>query len=178
MAPTGDAPPTVNGFYIAKEACPGEGCYLAGRIKAYESVDLFDRAGSGAAVVGGIEAGEWVEIVSREEHLPPVRGVVREGRKHFATGDVVFLLTSHGEGCCDIWSSGVIASWCDPEAVGDAAVDEVIDFDAVQAPEPEGAGLWIQIKRDTGSDGWLRGADKFGCTGYQDRDPDCPPLPQ
>ncbi|MBP9235648.1 MAG: hypothetical protein KBF30_13310, partial [Hyphomonadaceae bacterium] len=125
MAPTGDAPPTVNGFYIAKEACPGEGCYLAGRIKAYESVDLFDRAGSGAAVVGGIEAGEWVEIVSREEHLPPVRGVVREGRKHFATGDVVFLLTSHGEGCYDIWSSGVIASWCDPEAVGDAAVDEV-----------------------------------------------------
>lgn len=175
---TDGAPPTVGGLYIVNDACPGEGCYLIGKIRAYAEADLYDKAGVGAAVTGKVAAGEWVEIVSREEHLVPARGVVKEGRGHFSTGDVVYLLSSEGEGCYTAWSKGKLASWCDPEAVGDAAVDEAIVLDAQDGREPDGAGLWIRIRRDTGGEGWLRGARDFACTGYQDRDPDCPPLPQ
>lgn len=171
------APPTVEGVYVAKGACPGEGCYLSGKIRAYEAADLYDKPGAGAAVVGKVVTGEWVEIVNREVHLIPMRGVVREGRKHFATGDVVYLLTSQGEGCFDTWSKGVVGSWCDPDASGSPAEDEAIDFDAAAEP-PDSAGLWVEVTRQAGPGGWLHGVDDFACIGLQDRDADCPPLQQ
>ncbi len=171
-------PPTVNGLYIAKDACPGEGCYLTGRIRAYEPADLYDKAGAGAVITGKIAAGEWVEIVTAEDHVRPLRGVVREGRKHFATGEVVYLLSSQGEGCHDVWSKGAIGSWCDPNAVGDPEQDEVIDLDVPPGPRAEGAALWVKVKTGNGAEGWLREVGAFACTGFQDRDADCPPLPR
>lgn len=174
----GQGPPTVSGLYVAKDVCPGEGCYLMGKIRAYDPADLHDKAGAGAAVIGKIGSGDWVEIQSREEHLVPVRGVVREGRKHFTTGEVVYRLTSQGEGCYDIWSKGAAQSWCDPETVGDPQVDEVIAFDTPPGAKAEGAGLWVKVKTGSGGEGWLRGVSNFACTSYQDRDADCPPLPQ
>jgi hypothetical protein len=169
-------PPVLNGLYIAKDVCPGEGCYLKGRIRAYEAADLHDKAGAGAVVRGKMAAGEWAEIESREMRLVPAIGIVREGRKHFATGDVVYRLTSDGEGCFEVWSKGEIKSWCDPDASGSAEEDEVIDFTEPPAPPPDGAGLWVKVKTDAGAEGWLHGTDQFACTGYQDRDPDCPPV--
>lgn len=112
----------VDGVYIAKSACPGEGCYLQGRIRAYEAVNRHDKAGKGAAVAGQIAAGEWVEILATEDHLVPTRGVVTEARGRYAVGDVIYLLSSPGEGCADAWSKGVFTSWCVPETGLDPAV--------------------------------------------------------
>ncbi|HVY90435.1 MAG TPA: hypothetical protein VG942_16330, partial [Hyphomonadaceae bacterium] len=127
MQSADQGPPTVNGVYVDKGACPGEGCYLKGKIKAYEAVDLFDKPDG--AVIGKLAVNEWVEIVNRENHLIPRRGVVRTAAKHFAAGDVVYLLTSEGEGCFQTWSKGAVGSWCDPESVGEPETNETIELD-------------------------------------------------
>lgn len=180
VAPAADqGPPTVNGIYIDAGACPGEGCYLKGKIKAYEAVDLFDKAGSTVAI-GKVAAGDWVDIIATENRLVPLRGVVSEGRKALKTGEAVYLLTSQGEGCYDIWATGKRASWCDPESVGNPETDDLIAWETspVVIDMSHVLGLWVQVKRADGSQGWLHDVREFGCTGYQDRDTDCPALPQ
>src|SRR5262249_22087476 len=121
-------PPTIDGIYLDEGACPGEACYLKDRIKAYQAVDLFDQPGPQAARVGRIAAREWVEVVTTENRLVPVRGVVREGRRQFATGDIVYRLGSQGEGCFTVFSGGKTASWCDPEA-SDPETNEAVDWE-------------------------------------------------
>lgn len=172
----GNPPPLVDGMYVAENACPGEGCYLKGRIRAHEATDLYDKPGKGAAVTGQVAAKEWVEILSTEAHVVPRRGVVSEARGQYATGDVVFLLTSQGEGRMDAWYKDTMTTWCDP----DAGVDPdspPLDLPDVSQPI-DGEGLWVKVKRKQGGEGWVKDVfSAFACTGYQDRDADCPPLP-
>lgn len=173
----GNPPPTVDGLYVAVNACPGEGCYLNGRIRAIEAANLYDKAGKGAAVTGQVAAGAWVEILSTEAHKVPRRGVVREARGHYAVGDVVFLLTSQGEGCMDAWYKDAMTTWCDP-AAGIDPDSPPLDLPDVLAPA-DGEGLWVKVKPAKGGEGWVKDVfAAFACTGYQDREPDCPPLPQ
>lgn len=175
-APPVNAPPLVNGVYVAKDACPGEGCYLKGKIKAYDAVDLYDGAGSKIAT-GKIASGEWVEILGAEDRLVPRRGVVREALGRYAVGDEIYLLSSQGEGCMDAWSKGALTSWCDPETGLEPENSPSLDF-----PDPvveaDGGGLWVKVKREQGEEGWISDVSAFACTGYQDRDPDCPPIPR
>lgn len=171
-----NAPPLVDGVYVAKDACPGEGCYLKGKIKAYDAVDLFDGAGSKTAI-GKIASGEWVEILGTEDRLAPRRGVVREALGRYAVGDEIYLLSSQGEGCMDAWAKGALTSWCDPDTGLEPENSPPLDFpDPVV--EPEGLGLWVKVKLEQGKDGWISDVSAFACTGLQDRDADCPPLPQ
>jgi hypothetical protein len=89
------------------------------------------------------------------------------------------MLGYEGEGCSTVWSKGKLSSWCHPGSDPDPGPD-VIDWEPVGSNDPS-LGFWIQVKRQTGQVGWLGDGDdglgKFGCTGYQDRDADCPPLP-
>lgn len=176
-----DAPPTVNGVYIQKGACPGEGCYLKGKIKAYDAVNLYSDKRTDAAAIARIEKGEWVEILSTEDRFIPLRGVVREGKRDHKTGDIVYMLGYEGEGCSDVWNKGKSSTWCDPGSDPNPGPD-VIDWDAVTPSSDTTLGFWVEVKRGNGQAGWLREGDdglrKFGCTGYQDRDADCPQLPQ
>lgn len=173
----GNPPPMVDDMYVAENACPGEGCYLKGRIRAYDVADLFDKAGKAAAVTGQIPAGEWVDILSTEAHIVPRRGVVTEARGQYAVGDVVFLLTSQGEGCMDAWYKDAMTTWCDPDA-GIDPDSPPLDLPDVPAAV-DGEGLWVKVKRKQGGEGWVKDVfSAFACTGYQDRDKDCPPLPQ
>lgn len=171
-------PPLVDGAFIDAGACPGEGCYLKGKIKAYEPVDLFDKAGSTVAT-GKVAAGDWVDIIATENRLVPLKGAVSAGRKALKTGDIVYMLTSQGEGCYDIWAAGKRDSWCDPESIGNPETDDLIDWETSPAAidMSDVLGLWVKVKRADGSEGWLHGVRDFGCTGYQDRDADCPALP-
>lgn len=173
----GNPPPMVDGMYVAANVCPGEGCYLKGRIRAHDVADLYDKAGKGAAVTGQVPAREWVEILSTEAHIVPRRGVVSDARGQYAVGDVVFLLTSQGEGCMDAWYKDGMTTWCDPDAGIDPDSPQ-LDLPDV-SPPIDGEGLWVKVKRKQGGEGWVKDVfSAFACTGYQDRDPDCPPLPR
>jgi hypothetical protein len=168
-------PPTVNGVYVEHGACPGEGCYLHGRIKAYEAVDLLERIGKDAPVIARIAANDWVEIVETEDRLIPSRGVVRKAADGLAEGDVVYMLGYEGEGCSAVWNKGAHTEWCD---TGDEAGSPIAWDPAPPRTDPT-LGFWVQVKLADGRTGWLSNESlrKFGCTGYQDRDADCPPLP-
>ncbi|HOZ27283.1 MAG TPA: hypothetical protein PLH23_10590 [Hyphomonadaceae bacterium] len=167
---SGDAPPTVDGVFIQKGACPGEGCYLTGRIKAYEPVGLRAESRMGAAEVTQIAAGDWVDIAGTELRLIPARGTSR------ASGDVVYRLGYEGEGCSTVWTRGSLGSWCDD---GDPSDDDIVWDAETESADPT-LGFWVEVKLPDGRTGWLdeESLRKFGCTGYQDRDADCPPLQQ
>lgn len=170
-APPGqDAPPLVNGVYIDKGACPGEGCYLEGRIKAREEASLYEDKRTDSPVLATIAAEEWVEILGTEDRFVPLAGRERD------TGQTVYLLGYEGEGCSTMWKKGQLSSWCDDD--GDLSNDSVI-WSAGSDSADTSLGFWIEVKRANGQTGWL-GEDSngsFACTGYQDRDADCPPLP-
>jgi hypothetical protein len=70
-----------------------------------------------------------------------------------------------------------LSSWCDDD--GDLSNDSIVWSELVDSTDTS-LGFWVEVKRANGQIGWL-GADStgsFACAGYQDRDPDCPPLPQ
>lgn len=172
-------PPLVDGLYHDVGACPGEGCNLSGKIRARAATDLYDRAGKGAVVSGQVAAGEWVEIAGTEAIMVPLRGVVREARGSHAVGDVIYLLTSQGEGCFDAWSKGALISWCDPEAGMDAD-SPPLDLPAppAQPVYPDGVGFWVNVKREQGGGGWVKDVyGSFDCSNPHDSSADCP-VPQ
>ncbi len=170
-----NAPPTVNGMYVVKNACPGEGCYY-GRMQASKTLDLYDAPSPSARVVGQVAAGEWMDTVLVEDRFAPLKGVVRTGGESFKTGDVVYRLSYEGEGCFGVWDRGQLKSWCDlgEQIPGDAS--DHIDWEAAAATDGS-EGLWVQVKRDNGIGGWLRDPKDLRCIGLQDRDADCPALP-
>lgn len=171
-----DGPPLVDGLYVDVGACPGESCNLSGKIRALAATSLYDRAGKGAVISGEVPAGEWVEIAGTEMILVPLRGVVREARGLYAAGDVIYLLTSQGEGCFDAWSKGALISWCDPDTGFDAD-SPVLDLPAppAQPVDPDGAGLWVKVKRAQGGEGWVKDVyGSFDCSNPHDSGPDCP----
>ena len=164
-------PPTLNGVYIEKGACPGEGCYLEGKIKAREAASLFQEKRTDSPVLATIDPNEWVEILGTEDRLVPRAGTDR------AMGEVVYMLGYEGEGCSTIWKKGELSSWCDDD--GDLSNDSIVWSELVDSTDTS-LGFWVEVKRANGQIGWL-GADStgsFACAGYQDRDSDCPPLPQ
>lgn len=170
-----DAPATVDGMYIDKGACPGEGCYF-GRAQALKAVDLYETPGASPVVVGQIQEGEWVDSIATEDRFAPVPGIMRADVEPFKEGDIVYRLGNMGEGCFDVWSKGQTGMWCD---IGS---DDPIENGGVawrtERPVTDGSeGWWVQVKRANGSGGWLRGPHDFRCTGLQDREADCPPLP-
>ena len=170
-SPADQGPPTVNGIYIDKGACPGEGCYLESKIKAREAAALYQEKRADSPVLATIEPDEWVEILSTEDRVVPVPGTDR------ATGERVYMLGYEGEGCSTVWKKGELSSWCDDD--GDLSNDSIVWSGPVDSTDAS-LGFWVEVKRANGQTGWL-GQDStrsFACTGYQDRDPDCPPLPQ
>ena len=170
-SPADQGPPTVNGIYIDKGACPGEGCYLESKIKAREAAALYQEKRADSPVLATIEPDEWVEILSTEDRVVPVPGTDR------ATGERVYMLGYEGEGCSTVWKKGELSSWCDDD--GDLSNDSIVWSGPVDSTDTS-LGFWVEVKRANGQTGWL-GQDStrsFACTGYQDRDPDCPPLPQ
>jgi hypothetical protein len=169
--PADQSPPTVNGIFIDKGACPGEGCYLEGKIKAREAASLFQEKRADSPVLATIEPDEWVEILGTEDRLVPLAGTDR------ATGEPVYMLGYEGEGCSTVWKKGELSSWCDDD--GDLSNDSIAWSEPVDSTDTS-LGFWIEVKRSNGQTGWLGNDSQgnFACTGYLDRDPDCPPLPQ
>lgn len=173
QVPSQTAPPLVDGVYVAKDVCPGESCDLSGKIRARAATDLYDKPGKGASVTTQLPAGEWVQIAGTEEHLIPHRGVVREALGTYAAGDVIYLLSSQGEGCADAWYKGALGTWCDPDTGLDPEHSPLLDLDP-SAADATGLGLWVKVKRDTGEEGWVKNVyDDFDCPNPHERGPEC-----
>ncbi|MDC7682921.1 hypothetical protein PQU92_06515 [Asticcacaulis sp. BYS171W] len=168
-------PPMTNGVFIDKGACPGEACALSGKLKWTQPVAVYDRPSSKARKIGALRANEWVEVVAREFHMAPTRGVVREPNgqaEQLARGDVVYIIGYQGEGWVELWRSGQRLSWAEPDIEANLAE---IDWDTVSKTQPEPV-MWVKVRRTKAASGWVRDFTNVRCGGQMDRDPDCPPL--
>lgn len=170
-------PPLTDGIYIGYGACPGEGCSIAGHIRAASDGTLVDGPVGGAAVIGVIKALEWVEVLDTQERLIPVRGVLRrevQGLDGLKPGDVVYMLGYEGEGCSTLYRRGQEYSWCD-QGLPEDSDEREIEWDFTDPPQEllDRTGFFIQVRRADGQEGWL-GAGDFQCIGAIDATRDCP----
>jgi hypothetical protein len=160
-------PPMKHGVYIAKGACPGEGCTYDYIWRATERAPLF-ASKAGGKPKGWIKPGEALEPVYGEVQM---RGVVKKRSDPFVPGDEIYLLDPLGEGESEIWSHGRVAAWEVP-----LSEEGVIAWD-----KPLETALkmvwWVQVKRSDGSRGWLRDPRGFECSDQFGGDSDCKPVP-
>jgi hypothetical protein len=179
IATDADVPPSLtDGIYIGYGACPGEGCSIAGHIRATSDGTLVDGPVSGAAVIGVIKAREWVEVLDTQERLVPVRGVLRreaQGLDGLKPGDVVYMLGYEGEGCSTLYRRGQDYSWCD-QGLPEDSDEREIEWDFTEPPQDlvDRTGFFIQVRRADGQEGWLGAGGDFQCVGAIDATRDCP----
>jgi hypothetical protein len=166
-----DAPPTEGGLYVDTGACPGEGCYF-GRFQMINGAELYDWPGKSPAVVGQVNAGEWVDTIQTEDRFAPVKGVMVADLDPFLKGETVWRLGYEGEGCFSVWGSGKQGGWCDLNGIEPSA----ILWDEVEPVTDGSEGFWVQVTRESGPGGWLREPMDLRCAGVMDRDADCPEL--
>ena len=166
-------PPMIDGIYIEEHACPGEGCYLKGRMQWMAKTRVYDRPGKAAKPIGWLAAKEWAEGIDSQYHTVPLRGVVTDPRGQkgqLARGDVVYIVSDQGEGAFTLWRSGRMVEWADEDLEPN---DAKIAWDPLPKTEPV---LWLKVRRDKGPSGWVRDLEQTRCLGYQDRDEDCPKI--
>ncbi len=165
-----ETPPMEDGVYIARGICFGEGgCFRYWR--AYEPVELRERADPASPVIATVAPEEWVEAIDGQLRFMPLRGVVHTATETppLAVGDVVYMLEPEGEGFYVLWHNGQTIGhhWAD----GDEG--EPITWDA-EAPAPEGAvlGWWVQLRLENGQTGWVNDP-RFECMGSLQGSVDC-----
>lgn len=169
-------PPLTEGYFVDKGACPGEGCWLSGRMQWTRPAPVYDRPSPKARKIGALRANEWAEAVDREFHIAPSRGVVREPNSQadqLAKGDVVYIIGYEGEGWMTLWRAGDRLGWAAPDIEPNLA-DIAWDPAPKTRREPV---MWVRIKRAKGVSGWVRDFEGLRCGGQMGRDDDCPPLP-
>jgi len=158
-----EAPPLENGVYVARGICFGEGgCYRYWR--AYDPVEVHDRADPASPVIATVAPDEWVEAIDGQLRFVPLRGVVHTATETppLAVGDVVYMLEPEGERFYVLWHRGrtVGHDWAD----GDS--NEPITWDsALAAPDGVVLGWWVQLKLEDGRTGWVEGPSSFECMG-------------
>ncbi len=166
-----------DGLYSERKICPGDDCYLAGRIRAVSPVDLVARGERGAPVADRVEAGEWVWIIAWEYRVPPIPGVVKVARDSLKVGDKVYALGRARAGCTVIFHGAFEkAIWCGAVG-GNPAGADFVDWGKSSTFDANRAGLWVLVKRKAnGQPGWVREADlgKFACASLKARARECP----
>jgi hypothetical protein len=172
-APGDKPPPLINGVYVEKGACPGEGCDVGPRLKSRTAIAVYAEPSPKAKIVGKLRAGEWVRRLDQQMHLVPMRGVVEDPAKQgeqLAKGDIVYALLYQGEGCFDLWRRGARLDWCEPESMGSDYA--TIRWDA-RAPTAPPDVFWIKIRRAKGGDGWIKDLSDVQCLSRHDNE-GCP----
>jgi hypothetical protein len=172
-------PPVVNGFYEpADNTCSDGGCP---DVRADSDVELRDRPHPEAAVIGSINAGEWVGWVGNYYRMRPIRGIVLRAREvggvRLAVGDVAYIVDTRSDYYEEDpiptnWFRGQTFSYELEEGEADFIrwawqneAQRVADYTA-------GAGEWFEVRRANGERGWAR-KDKFSC--WWGRDDQCDP---
>lgn len=162
-------PPMSRGVYVAKGACPFEGCDISVAWRAEHPDRLYAAPGSDA-VVAGVRKGERVKVLATEYHAHPRRGVVTATVEPFAKGDVIWTLGPEGEGYTSVWRSGEFLT-LPPEAPGMEG-----DVPVAWDPEPEISDIWwVQVQTPKGKVGWLKDPAGYACMDSLGGDEACGP---
>ena len=168
-----------DGLYSERKVCPGDDCYLSGKIRAISPVDLVARSERSAPVADRVEAGEWVWILAWEYRVPPTPGVVKAARDNLKVGDKVYALGRAQAGCTVIFHGAFEkAIWCGAVG-GNPPGADFVEWAKPATFEAGKAGLWVLVKsKSNGQPGWVREADlgKFACVSLKARDRECPPA--
>lgn len=157
-----ETPPMEDGVYVARGICFGEGgCYRYWR--AYEPVEVHERADPASPVIATVAPDEWVEAIDGQLRFVPLRGVVHTATETppLAVGDVVYMLEPEGEGFYVLWHNGQTRGhdW----ASGDP--NEPIAWDVERAaPARAVLGWWVQLRLENGQTGWVNDP-RFECMG-------------
>lgn len=165
-----DGPPVgADGLYNNMGSCPGEGCSVSPWQRVRTQTSLRDQPTPAATVVATLAEGEWVRALNSVNRWRPARGVVVDeaqaqyymnGGAPLHLGDVVYSIDYEGEGFVTLWRRGDNVSWYDPggeeSAVGGIRWDPI---DSLQrdADTTNGAGFWLQVQREDGRIGWVKG---------------------
>jgi hypothetical protein len=152
-------PPTVNGVYVQKNACPFEGCDTSTPWRALRGVQLYALPGS-AKVVGRLAPGARARVLTSEYHAHPRRGGVGVTADPFVKGDVIWTLVPEGEGYVSVWRRGEILD-LPPQAPGMEG-DPGVVWDKAPAAQDL---WWVKVRGPKGLVGWVRDptGDDFAC---------------
>jgi hypothetical protein len=162
-------PPTRNGIYVARGACPGEGCTFAFLWRVTERQPVYAAEGS-ARITGWAQKGDQLHAIAGNLYLKPRRGVVRKDNDPFKTGDVIYVLDPQGEGYMNVWRRGAISTWYVPEDK-----DGVVTWDR---PADAAAPVWwVKVKRGGRVIGWLRNPHDVECEDQFSGDEGCVKAP-
>jgi formylglycine-generating enzyme required for sulfatase activity len=191
-------PPVVGGLYTERGVCPGDHCFI-GLLLAIEPIELHDRAGAGARIVGTVARGEWVRGSDSVALFRPIRGFVVKAQDEMQVGDVVYMLDYDdlgewgGDGYFQLWRRGEIVEWRnlydtesdEPVISGEIRWERATEAE-IEADRQAGAGWWVRVERENGQSGWVREPD-FDCMSTYDMPDECrarnfprppaPPLP-
>ena len=153
-------PPTENGVYVSHNGCEGEGgCWNWWRAEAVIQLQAIDDATS--PVVATLAPGDWVVTVDTTSRKVLSRGVVQRDDQELKAGDVVYLLSSEGEGEVTLWRRGKQVAWTD-------AGEGVVTWDPVDPNigNPAMLGTWFKLRVEkSGASGWVRDVKGFECVG-------------
>jgi len=143
-------PPSV---YIAKGACPFEGCVYRDWI-ARRALTVYDRP-NGAGIVDKVRKGERVHAITGEVHCRPVRVVARRDHPEpgsyeptsprIRKGQVYYLLHHLGEGTWQVWFRGAVT------------VVEGLEPNV----QPPRTTWWAKVKTPRGKTGWVIATSSF-----------------
>ncbi len=142
-------PPSV---YVAKGACPFEGCVYREWI-ARRALTVLDRPGG--SEVARINKGDRVQAITGEVHCRPLRVVADRNHPESGSyeptsplirkGQVYYLLHYLGEGQWKVWFQGKLA---------------VIGGRDPDAPKPK-TTWWAKVKTARGVTGWVVATGNF-----------------
>jgi murein DD-endopeptidase MepM/ murein hydrolase activator NlpD len=148
---------------VEKGRCPGEGCTL-GEWLAVGEVTLYEAPEKRRKVVGTVQPLEFVRVVASEMWTKvPGLAVVKRDYRRFRQGDLVYLLSYHGEGFFSAWHRGdIVTTLVDfsPDAWSRACVEGLPECWGEWKWGPV-TSWWIQIRTPSGAIGWTDEADHF-----------------
>ncbi len=161
LSGVGQAPKGPPSPYVAKDACPFEGC-MYGQWSVLKPTPIYESIGSGA-VIETVLANTHVEAVTGEVHV--VAGLVEVRASHTAAdekttykkGDKLYLLDYLGEGFTNVWFNGQIIS--DDLSDVTAGLPRATWAKLVKKPV---STWWVKVTLPSGKTGWTNQPENFG----------------
>lgn len=173
-----DGGPTVgaDGLHNNMGSCPGEGCSISTWLRVSGPTELREQPSRTARAIATLAEGDWVRAQGSVNRVRPSRGVVVDeaqaqynsnGGGTLHLGDVVYSIDYEGEGFVTLWRRGDHISWYDSGEEGAGIRWDPRDQAQVDADNENGAGFWLQVRRDNGQAGWAD-AGVMECLGSMD----------
>lgn len=181
----GDKPPLKDGWYVSRDACPGECCVYRDWIA--ESDTVLYAAAQSSKQIGTIPAGQTVEALTGDVYVIPVpvevihEAIVYETTDaeplQFSVGETLYVLDYLSEGYQSVWRDGGITE-LSTDFIGmvtpnGLAAKNHISYQSCTAssescwwriaPEHlrQPTEWWVWLRLPGGETGWISSPEKF-----------------